>query len=127
MGNEDAAEALSGPGHDEGGAVEAVQDQTEDDPPLDRDGPVGPGSGSRQNAVCAAIETAVVLSDDRSGGGELVMNAEFLRFAAHWGFMPRSCRPYRARTKGNSIQRAERLLRWHPYPSCPKSPPYVPY
>ena len=33
---------------------------------------------------------AVVLSDDRSGGGELVMNAEFLRFAAHWGFMPRS-------------------------------------
>ena len=42
---------------------------------------------------------AVVLSDDRTGGGELVVNAEFLRFAAHWGFMPRSCRPYRARTK----------------------------
>ena len=29
---------------------------------------------------------AVVLSDDRVGGGELVLNAEFLRFAAHWGF-----------------------------------------
>ena len=41
---------------------------------------------------------AVVLSDDRTGGGELILNAEFLRFAAHWGFMPRSCRPYRART-----------------------------
>ena len=42
---------------------------------------------------------SVVLSDDRTGGGELVLNAEFLRFAAHWGFMPRSCRPYRAKTK----------------------------
>ena len=29
---------------------------------------------------------AVVLSDQRVGGGELVLNAEFLRFAAHWGF-----------------------------------------
>ena len=27
-------------------------------------------------------------------------NAEFLRFAAHWGFRPRACRPYRAKTKG---------------------------
>ena len=27
---------------------------------------------------------AVVLSDQRVGGGELVLNAEFLRFAAHW-------------------------------------------
>ena len=43
---------------------------------------------------------AVVLSDQRVGGGELVLNAEFLRFAAHWGFHPRACRPYRAQTKG---------------------------
>ena len=43
---------------------------------------------------------AVVLSDDRGAGGGLVLNEEFLRFAAHWGFMPRSCRPYRAQTKG---------------------------
>ena len=53
---------------------------------------------------------AVVLSDDRSGGGELVMNAEFLRFAAHWGFMARACRPYRARTKGK-VERPIRYLR----------------
>ena len=33
---------------------------------------------------------AVVLSDQRVGGGELVLNAEFLRFAAHWGFHPRA-------------------------------------
>ena len=32
---------------------------------------------------------AVVLSDGHVGGGELVLNAEFLRVAAHWGFHPR--------------------------------------
>ena len=39
-----------------------------------------------------------------------MLNAEFLRFAAHWGFLPRSCRPYRARTKGN-VERPIRYLR----------------
>ena len=53
---------------------------------------------------------AVVLSNDRTGGGELVLNAEFLRFAVHWGFMPRSCRPYRAQTKGK-VERPIRYLR----------------
>ena len=52
---------------------------------------------------------AVVLPDHRAGGG-LVLNAEFLRFAAHWGFMPRSCRPYRAQTKGN-VERPIRYIR----------------
>ena len=53
-----------------------------------------------------------MLSDDRTGGGELVMkwmNAEFLRFAAHWGFMPRACRSYRAQTKGK-VERPIRYL-----------------
>ena len=40
---------------------------------------------------------SVVIADERTGGGALMLNAEFLRFAAHWGFTPRSCRPYRAR------------------------------
>ena len=53
---------------------------------------------------------AVVLSDDRAAGGGLVLNAEFLRFAAHWGFVPRSCRPYRARTKGK-VERPIRYIR----------------
>ena len=53
---------------------------------------------------------AVVLSDGRAGGGALVLNAEFLRFAAHWGFAPRACRPYRARTKGK-VERPIRYLR----------------
>ena len=53
---------------------------------------------------------AVVLSDGRVGGGQLVLNAEFLRFAAHWGFHPRACRPYRARTKGK-VERPIRYIR----------------
>ena len=53
---------------------------------------------------------AVVLSDDRGAGGGLVLNEEFLRFAAHWGFMPRSCRPYRAQTKGK-VERPIRYIR----------------
>ena len=53
---------------------------------------------------------AVVLSDGRVGGGELVLNGEFLRFAAHWGFHPRACRPYRAQTKGK-VERPIRYIR----------------
>jgi transposase len=53
---------------------------------------------------------SVVLSDERLGGHGLVLNSEFLRFAAHWGFRPRACRPYRAKTKGK-VERPIRYLR----------------
>ena len=43
---------------------------------------------------------SVITKDLRPEGGRLMENAEFLRFAAHWGFRPRACRPYRAQTKG---------------------------
>jgi transposase len=43
---------------------------------------------------------SVVVRDLRGEDGRLIENAEFLRFAHHWGFRPRLCRPYRARTKG---------------------------
>lgn len=43
---------------------------------------------------------AVIIGDERPGGGKLLENAEFLRFAHHWGFRIRACRPYRAQTKG---------------------------
>lgn len=43
---------------------------------------------------------AVITKDLRLLGGQLVINEEFLRFAAHWGFKARACRPYRAQTKG---------------------------
>jgi len=43
---------------------------------------------------------AVIIEDERASGGRLLENAEFVRFAAHWGFRIRACRPYRAKTKG---------------------------
>jgi transposase len=51
---------------------------------------------------------AVVNDDERDDGGPLILNAEFVRFAEHWGFRPRACRPYRARTKG----KVERPIRY---------------
>jgi hypothetical protein len=53
---------------------------------------------------------AVVIADERAGGGKLLENPEFLRFAAHWGFRIRACRPYRAKTKGK-VERPVRYLR----------------
>jgi transposase len=53
---------------------------------------------------------SVITRDLRSQGGRLAENAEFLRFAAHWGFRIRACRPYRAKTKGK-VERPIRYLR----------------
>lgn len=53
---------------------------------------------------------AVVIGDERPAGGALLANPEFLRFAAHWGFRIRACRPYRAKTKGK-VERPIRYLR----------------
>lgn len=53
---------------------------------------------------------AVITADFRLEGGRLLVNEEFLRFAAHWGFRPRACRPYRAKTKGK-VERPIRYLR----------------
>ena len=53
---------------------------------------------------------AVVIGDERPRGGALLENAEFLRFAAHWGFRIRACRPHRAQTKGK-VERPVGYLR----------------
>jgi len=53
---------------------------------------------------------AVVIEDERPAGGKLLENAEFARFATHWGFRIRACRPYRAQTKGK-VERPVRYLR----------------
>jgi len=53
---------------------------------------------------------AVITADLRLLGGQLVLNEEFLRFAGHWGFRARACRPYRAQTKGK-VERPIRYVR----------------
>lgn len=53
---------------------------------------------------------AVIVEDERAAGGKLIENAEFHRFAEHWGFRVRACRPYRARTKGK-VERPIRYVR----------------
>jgi hypothetical protein len=52
----------------------------------------------------------VIIEDRRTDGGELLKNEEFLRFAVHWGFEVRACRPYRAQTKGK-VERPVSYLR----------------
>jgi transposase len=53
---------------------------------------------------------SVILDDPRAAGGKLLENPEFLRFAHHWGFTIRACRPYRAKTKGK-VERPVRYVR----------------
>lgn len=53
---------------------------------------------------------AVIIDDQREIGGRILENGEFLRFAAHWGFRIRACRPYRAKTKGK-VERPVRYVR----------------
>ena len=53
---------------------------------------------------------AVILEDHRVEGEKLLENPEFLRFAHHWSFRIRACRPYRAKTKGK-VERPVRYVR----------------
>jgi transposase len=53
---------------------------------------------------------AVIIEDHRPEGGRVLENPEFLRFAAHWDFRIRACRPYRAQTKGK-VERPIRYVR----------------
>jgi transposase len=53
---------------------------------------------------------AVIIDGQRPAAGKVVENPEFLRFAAHWGFCIRACRPGRAQTKGK-VERPIRYVR----------------
>jgi len=53
---------------------------------------------------------SVLTRDDRLTGGGLLTNLECQRFAQHYGFRIRVCRPYRAQTKGK-VERPIRYLR----------------
>lgn len=52
----------------------------------------------------------VVIERDGYGEGNHKLNPLFLDFAKHWGFVPKLCQPYRARTKGK-VERFNRYLR----------------
>jgi len=53
---------------------------------------------------------SVITRDERLTGGGLLTNLELARFARHYGFKVRACRPYRAKTKGK-VERPIRYLR----------------
>jgi hypothetical protein len=52
----------------------------------------------------------VVIKRDAYGPGRHQFHPTFLDFARHHGFLPRLCRPYRAKTKGK-VERFIRYLR----------------
>lgn len=53
---------------------------------------------------------SVITRDERLTGGGVLHNLELSRFARHYGFRVRVCRPYRAQTKGK-VERPIRYLR----------------
>jgi transposase len=63
--------------------------------------------GVPATALFDRMKTAVAKTE---GDGKAVFNEEMLRFAAHYGFRPLACRPYRAKTKGR-VERAVSYLR----------------
>ena len=54
------------------------------------------------------MKTAVI--GDDAEAGHVVYNRTLLDFARHYGFLPKACRPYRAKTKGK-VERPFRYIR----------------
>src|SRR5262245_38489389 len=52
------------------------------------------------------MKTAVI----GEAGGSIVYNRALVDFARHYGFQPKACRPYRAKTKGK-VERPYRYIR----------------
>ena len=57
--------------------------------------------GGTTDEVLVDNARALVVHHDRETR-EVVFNARFKAFAKHWGFTPKACAPYRARTKGKT-------------------------
>ena len=55
--------------------------------------------GTAQEVLVDNQKTAVI---EHPARGKVQFNARFLDLALHYGFTPRACKPYRARTKGKS-------------------------
>src|SRR5438045_6365317 len=63
------------------------------------------------------MKTAVI---GEGGDGHIIYNRSLLALAQHYGFHPKACRPYRAKTKG----KVERPFRYYPRGLFPR--PFVP-
>ena len=52
------------------------------------------------------MKTAVI----GEAGGSIVYNRALIDFARHYGFQPKACRPYRAKTKGKALLRRQTII-----------------
>ena len=64
--------------------------------------------GVPQQILYDRMKTAVI--GDDAEAGHIVYNRTLLDFARHYGFLPKACRPYRAKTKGK-VERPFRYVR----------------
>jgi hypothetical protein len=64
--------------------------------------------GVPQQILYDRMKTAVIRDDAEAG--HIVYNRTLLDFARHHGFLPKACRPYRAKTKGK-VERPFRYVR----------------
>src|SRR5258707_1942432 len=62
--------------------------------------------GVHKEILYDRMKTAVI----GEGGGSIVYNRALIDFARHYGFQPKACRPYRAKTKGK-VERPYRYIR----------------
>jgi transposase len=58
---------------------------------------------------------AVIVEDEREIGGRLLENAEFMRFAAHWDFRIRGCRPRPCQNASSPRRLWQRVVRRVPH------------
>lgn len=65
--------------------------------------------GTPKKVLCDNAK-ALIISRDHYGKGEHKLNAQFLQLAKEYGFIPRFCRPYRAKTKGK-VERFNHYLK----------------
>jgi hypothetical protein len=65
-------------------------------------------SGVPQQILYDRMKTAVIGADAEAG--HIIYNRTLLDFARHYSFLPKACRPYRAKTKGK-VERPFRYVR----------------
>ena len=63
-------------------------------------------SGVPNEILYDRMKTAVI----GEAGGSIVYNRALVDFARHYGYQPKACRPYRAKTKGK-VERPYRYIR----------------